>query len=488
MPSEDLGRNTLDLSDLSGGVYDAEVVQYTRDEEIVKEGEIEVVEEFSRDADRPDREDDRDDMRGTEIEIESVNGQEFSDLEELDLTEGLTFEFANADELSSVVGIELGDASYGITPDNIEDTYEIPGDRRFSNVEEGEKTLKIEQDRVGLEMETDVEVVGTYARDHDTSPENIRDRDTSDELEDTGFDQDYNPGFEGFNVDRRDDGIDVELGKDYLEEDESLTIGESVESLTEATFRPNRAGGSVIYTDVRVSINEKDPETVDSDFEIYDAIEVEGDNIELLILPMEFAVSDDWADEHEFDVSFRQDRYRGENTEVNLFYEDGDGWESIDGRITDSTNGYTVYSFRPDGDEYVLDTDQTTTFFVGADPDQDRKYAVSPQGQCEVFGEDEDLPHGYEEIDQTCAEYQEKQREIDRLHDRIDDTEEALLDGDFEDEEEMLERLEEAREELNKGNVDEAEELYEEVSEVVHIGFLRELIREVVEELVPFVG
>lgn len=85
------------------------------------------------------------------------------------------------------------------------------------------------------------------------------------------------------------------------------------------------------------------------------------------------------------------------------------------------------------------------------------------------------------------AQNTRKDREINRLSDRIDDTEEALRDGDFENEEEMLETLDKAREALNQGNIEEAEELHEEVSEVVHLGFLREIIRDIVEDIVPFV-
>lgn len=83
-----------------------------------------------------------------------------------------------------------------------------------------------------------------------------------------------------------------------------------MESLTEVTFTPNRVVRPDSHTDVQASINDIDPETVDSDIEVYDGIEIEGDNIEILLMPMNFAVSDDWADQHEFDVSFRQDRYR----------------------------------------------------------------------------------------------------------------------------------------------------------------------------------
>ncbi|MCJ7450213.1 MAG: hypothetical protein MUP58_00545 [Candidatus Nanohaloarchaeota archaeon QJJ-9] len=433
----------------------------------------------STQIDIKDIEEDRDLSRSEpgDFKIESIAGQEADRVNDLELSEGDRIDF----ELD---GIDRGKYRFEAFIDGIE--LPAPEDgivltSKVGDLEEGSYTLRIASifdDEEATDAETEVEVTDVETREEKRMP---------DELDTELYDPDFNPDVEGQKVERNDGSIVITATEESLSSDDKVVVGDSIEDLTEVKLRYKRGAGG-LGGGVKLKIEKEDPSSVENeDMEVYSVLELSGQNLELIGPVLKFAVENEWADQYGFDEAARErGGSRGSKAEI-AFYDVEEDWQRMGAYIRDTTSTHSIYHLQP----FRLDEDmslesKTNTIAIGGNPEGGLVYAVSPQGQCESFKSEEEIPSGYEVIEKSCIEREELSREKEQLRGRINDLMEDIKGNEDRGSEEHVERLQNATDELEKGNIDRAEQIYEEVQKETAKSFLRGFIIKVVQDILPF--
>ncbi|MCJ7479143.1 MAG: hypothetical protein MUP63_03115 [Candidatus Nanohaloarchaeota archaeon QJJ-7] len=460
-----------DIKNVGTGQHELELEYYHAGEGTsTATTQVEIVDIEDR---RPDRGSDPE-----EFEIDSVAGEDSDQVNEIELSEGdrLDIELEEMDLGERRFKAYIDGHEFPIDEDGMVVTSET------GKLDEGEHTLRVAiviDGEPATEDETEIEITDIETRGDRRQPE---------VLDSELYDEDFSPDVDGIDVDRGNGEITVTVTEESLENsDGEVVVGDSIEAITKLQINFRRGlgghGGAA-----RLKIEEKDPDTVDNeDIEVYSVLELSGKNLELMAPDIRYAVEDGWADEHGFDEAIRERGGGRQNTEIG-FYDVEEDWKRFDTFLRDTTPTHSIYSLNPRriDQDFNLES-ETNMVAIGGNPEGGLIYAEGPQGQCESFTSEGEIPSGWNELDVSCVEMEEMQRKKERLSDNIDSLEEDIKEKDAGDEQ-HIERLEEARNELDKGNIDEAERIYEEVQGEVQKGFLRSFIIQTVVDAFPFLG
>lgn len=415
-----------------------------------------------------------------EFSIKSVAGEDADQTNKLKLFERETLKV----ELD---GMDLGRTRLKAFIDGKEFPMDEQGIRMTSEiaeVKEGEHELRIVSIFEGEEAtdaSTDIEV---------TEIETREDRRMPDELDTELFDKDFNPDIDGMDVERGDGSITFTVASEELGGDGGeVIVGNTIEDLTKLQMNYRNAPG-IRDAGAKLTVEEKDVNSVQNeDIEVYAVLELSGQNLEILAPTLKFAVANKWADEHDFDNTVREiGNSRGEATEI-AFYDVEEDWQRLDATMRQTTGTHSIYELHPRGidQEFNLES-KTNTIVIGGNTEGGITYAEGPQGQCQSFGPEEEVPPGWTEVDKSCTELKQLQREREQLRGSINNLKEDLQENEDRGSQEDIEKLDSAIEELDKGNVEEAEKMYNEVQDKTAKNFLRNFIIQTVKDVFPFLN
>lgn len=411
-----------------------------------------------------------------EFEIEKLDGEDAGQINEIELVEGdsIDIELKSIDKAEHHFKAFIDGVEFPITDRGLEVTSKI------SEIEEGRQTLRVASTFRGEEKtdaETQIEVANIESRDERRQP---------DRLDSELYDENFNPDIEGMKVDRGEGEITITATKESLGSDDAeVVVGDSIEDLTKIELNYARGLGGQGNA-VRLKIEEENSGSLESDVKVYGALKVSGKNLELVAPTMQYAVTNKWADKHGFDEAVRSRGGSRENTEIG-FYDVEYNWTRFDTRLYDSTETHSIYILQPRtvDQEFSLES-RENTIAIGGNPEGGVTYAEGPQGQCESFENSEAVPPGWTELDITCTEIQDIQREKEQLRDRITDLKEDLKTNKGRGEQEDIKKLNNSLEKLEEGDIDEAEKMYEEVQDKTAKSFLRDFIIKTVKDVFPF--